>query len=86
MARLTQIRPISQELEVKGFTMLETGRIVTIWFMALALVASLIYDLWAGTAYGSQATISAIVLDVSRQYPILPFAAGVLAGHLFAPQ
>jgi hypothetical protein len=35
--------------------------------------------LWGGVP----ATISAWISETSREFPILPFAAGVLCGHLF---
>jgi len=33
--------------------------------------------------WGVEATISHQVLTLSRQYPVLPFVAGLLAGHLW---
>lgn len=54
----------------------------------LLVVAALlgIYDVWAISTSGYDASISVIIVDWSRQLPILPFAIGVLAGHLFWPQ
>ena len=42
-----------------------------------------VFDLWAVTVYGPQATLSSAAYNASRQYPIIPFAVGVLVGHLF---
>jgi hypothetical protein len=54
----------------------------------LLVVAALlgIYDVWVIAASGYDASVSVIIVDWSRQLPILPFAIGVLAGHLFWPQ
>lgn len=47
------------------------------------IVAALAYDLYAYRRSGGQATISNWVREMSRDWPIIPFLAGVLAGHLF---
>lgn len=53
--------------------------------LAVAALAGA-YDLWAVATAGYDASISVVVLDWSHRAPVLPFAAGVLAGHLFWPQ
>jgi len=56
--------------------------------VVLLIVAALLgaYDIWAIATAGYDASISVVVLDWSRRAPVLPFAVGVLAGHLFWPQ
>lgn len=50
----------------------------------LASIAILIvYDFYAIIQGGPEATISWVIIDRSYDYPIIPFAAGVLCGHLF---
>jgi hypothetical protein len=46
----------------------------------------IIWDLIAGFGGGAEATISQLVLDLSRQFPVIPFACGGVCGHLFWPQ
>lgn len=59
-------------------------------FMVVGVAILAAYDIWALTAHGYEATMSAVILNVSQRHPILPFlvglALGILAGHLFAPQ
>jgi len=50
---------------------------------AIGLIAWDCIAVWRG---GGNATISRVLLNAARQYPILPFALGVLIGHLFASQ
>ncbi len=59
---------------------------MTTWiFIALAQLVGAI-DLCLLATRGPEATFSAAILAGSRAYPIVPFLAGVLAGHLFFPQ
>lgn len=51
--------------------------------LAAFLVIYDIVALWLG---GWDATISVVLLTWARSYPILPFAFGVVCGHLFWPQ
>jgi hypothetical protein len=53
--------------------------------VAVVLVLSL-YDLAVLATAGSESTISRRVLLWSQQFPLIPFAAGVLIGHLFCSQ
>ena len=56
--------------------------------VTLLTVAALFgaYDIWAIATAGYDASVSVVVLDWSRRAPVLPFAVGVLVGHLFWPQ
>ena len=52
----------------------------------LLLVTVTLYDLTAVYFGGLPATISFFVVNLSREYPIIAFALGMLMGHLFWPQ
>lgn len=53
----------------------------------IAIVLLLIaYDVLAIVYGGVEATISHITLNYSKEYPIIPFAVGVVCGHLFWSQ
>ena len=60
----------------------------------LIVVATLAFDAYVAWAWGTDFTISWLVLDISHQYPFVPFAVGsvtflflgVLFAHLFAGQ
>ncbi len=54
-----------------------------ICFCALILI---LYDFFAGFAYGSNYTESWVILQLAHKYPIIAFAFGVLMGHLFWSQ
>ena len=49
-------------------------------------LAVIIYDVIAIEKGGTEASISAVVLRTSLKRPIVPFAVGVLCGHLFFSQ
>lgn len=51
--------------------------------IAATIVIALAYDLYAYRRSGGQATISNWVRVMSRDWPIIPFLAGMLAGHFF---
>lgn len=52
----------------------------------LVVIATLIgYDIWTLCAHGVESTISWVTYSQGRQYPILPFAFGIVCGHLFWP-
>ena len=44
------------------------------------------YDLAAYSNGGSEATISRIILNLSMEWPAIPFVFGMLCGHLFWSQ
>ena len=53
----------------------------------IAVVVGLVaWDIYARAVGGVASTISAVILSLSFRYPFIPFAAGLLCGHLFAPQ
>ena len=55
----------------------------TQWFLLALLAAVTLYDIIAAKTLGEGATVSVIVADASSKYPIIAFAIGVLAGHVF---
>jgi hypothetical protein len=61
------------------------GPTVTIMTLLLALVALLGYDLFAVYRFGYEGTISLVVFTTAKAFPIIPFLAGVVVGHLFFP-
>lgn len=52
-------------------------------FIVAAFLVIVGYDVWAVLAGGIEATISEVVWEYATSYPIIPFATGVLCGHLF---
>jgi hypothetical protein len=58
-------------------------RKVTIILIYSAIIILGVYDIVAFLQGGSDATISAILLQESRKNPAIPFAFGFLMGHLF---
>jgi len=55
---------------------------------ALSLIVFIVFlfDLFSVAARDELATVSAVVLEVSRKHPMVPLLFGVLMGHLFWPQ
>ncbi len=58
----------------------------TLAWVATMAVASIVFDVVMYWRHGWTGTISYLVLTRSRRYPILPFAFGILIGHLLWPQ
>lgn len=56
---------------------------VTAYVIFVAVVVLLGYDCYAYIHGGLEATISWILYDQSQEYPMIPFALGLLMGHLF---
>jgi len=63
-----------------------TLRQITIYILIAAIVLLIGWDIFAYIKGGGEATISSVILDTSKEFPPLPFAFGVLCGHLFWPQ
>lgn len=59
------------------------GSAITAWFIVAVAVVAIAYDVWVCITHGSAATISWTTWKTSQQYPVIPFAIGVLCGHLF---
>lgn len=56
----------------------------------ISTAAMLVYDLVAYIRGGNEATLSKVILDTSRDWPIIPLLVGLifglLSGHFFWPQ
>ena len=61
-------------------------RLVTRILILSAVVILIVWDLIAYTHGGNESTISRVVLEASRDWPIIPLLAGIVVGHLFFPQ
>jgi hypothetical protein len=59
---------------------------ITIAFCIAVTVAAIAYDVLANAEGGVSATISRVLRAAAMDYPIIPFAVGVLIGHLFWSQ
>lgn len=57
--------------------------IITQIILIVLLASILAYDVVAVLIGGTKWTISFNIYAASKQYPIIPFVAGVVAGHLF---
>lgn len=55
------------------------------WILLFVTVFLIVWDIIVYVKVGSPATISVVILNWSKEYPVLPFAFGVLCGHLFFP-
>jgi hypothetical protein len=64
---------------------LTPAQAVTI-FGGIALLIVGVYDVYAGGWIGPDYTVSRVILDSSKKWPLLPFLTGLLVGHLFWPQ
>jgi len=56
---------------------------MTEYFVVGGVLLVIFYDIIAYVFRGKSDTISTVIYRLSREYPIIPFAAGVVAGHLF---
>ena len=65
-------------------TLPSTNAVVTIGILVVIVLATL-WDLYVLEGQDG-VTISAALLATARRHPILPFLAGLLAGHLVWPQ
>lgn len=59
---------------------------ITVAFIVAVTVGSIVYDVVANAQGGVSATISRVMRAAAMDYPIIPFAVGVLIGHLFWSQ
>lgn len=53
--------------------------------MIVLAIAIIVWDIIVNYADMEQYTVSAELFRLSATYPIIPFALGVLAGHVFWP-
>ena len=61
-------------------------RLVTKIVVIASAVAWIAWDVFAYLRGGNESTISRVVLEASKDWPIIPLLAGIVVGHLFFPQ
>lgn len=64
------------------------NRKITIAILLAVTLVLVLWDIWVYVIqpeYGG-GTISEVVLGFARRHPVLPFAIGVVCGHLLWPQ
>ena len=59
---------------------------MTTAILVTVIVMLALYDLFIAIRRGYTATISYVILQASLKYPIIPFTAGVITGHILWPQ
>jgi hypothetical protein len=52
-------------------------------FIAAMVTLTIAVDIILAIYFGMKNTISATLLAISKDYPIIPFTLGVCAGHIF---
>ena len=63
-----------------------TWKTITIIFCVAVTAAAIAFDVLVYREGGVSATISRVARAAAMNYPIIPFAVGVLIGHLFWSQ
>ncbi len=58
-------------------------RAITGFFIIGCVLIIAGYDVWAFMKADTEGTISHLLMSWAHAYPIMPFAIGVLVGHLF---
>ena len=66
--------------------MSDRGKRLTGLFITAVVLIIGVYDVVAILGFGTDATISRVLLGTSVTTPAIPFAIGFLMGHLFWPQ
>ncbi len=56
---------------------------ITKVLLLIVLAALVGYDVWVMATVGQDASISKTIIDWGLNYPMVPFAFGVLIGHFF---
>jgi uncharacterized membrane protein YedE/YeeE len=64
---------------------MENLSLYAVWFFVTAFALVGAVDIYL-VLCGRSPTVSRTILDLASDYPIIPFAVGVLAGHLLWPQ
>lgn len=52
-------------------------------FLLIALLVVGVWDIYATTSSGRWASVSDVITDWSRVYPVLPLLVGLVMGHIF---
>ena len=61
------------------------SKTITTAILLVTLAILLLYDAVAVYWFGYPGTISIVVYEASKNWPIIPFLAGIVCGHLFFP-
>lgn len=61
-------------------------RQTTIVILVVVTVGLIVWDIYAGTNRERRDTISVVILGYAKRWTIIPFALGVVMGHLLWPQ
>lgn len=56
---------------------------LTTLFVVSAVCVITMFDIWQLATKGIDATISKLLMQAAHRWPIIPFALGVVCGHLF---
>ena len=65
-----------------GMSSSELNKMVLL-VLAAAACALFLFDAWLVASRGNEFSVSAMVNRLAREYPALPFGAGLLVAHLF---
>ena len=60
-----------------------TPRAQTWLVISITVIVWIAWDFYVGLRYGSEATISKCIAELSYDYAIVPFSVGLLCGHFF---
>lgn len=58
-------------------------RKISEWVLLGCVLVILVWDIIAGISGVHHGSISGVIWDISKKYPIVPFVSGFLMGHLF---
>lgn len=58
---------------------------LTLFVILIATLLLAGYDLFIFMTLGNDATISIVMKQLCEQYPVIPFVAGFICGHIFWP-
>lgn len=61
-------------------------KIATAAILIVAIIVLVAWDIYVAANGVKGDTISEIALDFARRHPVIPFAVGIVCGHLFWPQ
>jgi TRAP-type C4-dicarboxylate transport system permease small subunit len=67
-----------------GMPLLDYNPNSVVALLLLAVIVSVgVYDVFAGTYFGQEWTVTTVVQGWSARYPALPLLVGFILGHLF---
>lgn len=57
----------------------------TVAAICIFILALSAYDVWTLVTHGYDTTVSWVTYTMAKDWPIIPFAFGLIFGHLFFP-